>query len=177
MKTLSLTQPWATLVAIGAKQIETRSWGTRYRGPLAIHASQGMPGWAEDACYEDPFWTVFWEHFPMELLRKPAKLWFPRGQVIATCTLADCLPIKAKPDGTACVAPDDEGLMRAWTPFTLGKVGGSSGAETTEHETAFGDYTPGRYGWLLENVKPIEPIPARGSLGLWDWTMPTEVAV
>lgn len=36
---LSLWQPWATLMAIGAKRIETRSWGTNYRGPLAIHAA------------------------------------------------------------------------------------------------------------------------------------------
>src|SRR6266446_8164646 len=32
-------QPWATLIALGAKRIETRSWSTSYRGPLAIHAS------------------------------------------------------------------------------------------------------------------------------------------
>lgn len=34
MRGLSLTQPWATLVAIGAKKIETRSWTTTYRGAL-----------------------------------------------------------------------------------------------------------------------------------------------
>ena len=42
MKALSLRQPWATLVAIGAKQIETRSWSTAYRGTIAIHA--GLEG-------------------------------------------------------------------------------------------------------------------------------------
>ena len=42
MKVLTLTQPWATLVAIGAKHIETRSWATSYRGPLAIHAGKGL---------------------------------------------------------------------------------------------------------------------------------------
>lgn len=30
---ISLWQPWATLMAIGAKTIETRSWSTRHRGP------------------------------------------------------------------------------------------------------------------------------------------------
>jgi activating signal cointegrator 1 len=38
---LSLWQPWATLVAIGAKRNETRSWSTTYKGPLAIHATKG----------------------------------------------------------------------------------------------------------------------------------------
>ena len=40
MKALSLWQPWATLIAIGAKRYETRSWLTSYRGLLAIHAAK-----------------------------------------------------------------------------------------------------------------------------------------
>ncbi len=40
MKALTLTQPWATAIALGLKAYETRSWGTGYRGPLAIHASR-----------------------------------------------------------------------------------------------------------------------------------------
>lgn len=39
MKALSLRQPWAWLVAAGYKTIETRTWGTKYRGLLLIHAS------------------------------------------------------------------------------------------------------------------------------------------
>lgn len=39
MRALSLWQPWAWLVATGRKRFETRAWGTRYRGPLVIHAS------------------------------------------------------------------------------------------------------------------------------------------
>ena len=46
MKALSVTQPWATLIATGQKQIETRSWGTRYRGPLYIHAAKRFPAYA-----------------------------------------------------------------------------------------------------------------------------------
>lgn len=50
MRAISLLQPWATLVALGAKRRETRSWPTRYRGPIAIHASKGMPRASEEAC-------------------------------------------------------------------------------------------------------------------------------
>lgn len=39
MKALSLWQPWASLVIVGAKQYETRSWKTNYRGLLVIHAA------------------------------------------------------------------------------------------------------------------------------------------
>lgn len=38
MKALTLHQPFASLVAHGAKRVETRGWSTHYRGPLAIHA-------------------------------------------------------------------------------------------------------------------------------------------
>ncbi len=38
---------------------------------------------------------------------------------------------------------------------------------------AYGDFTPGRYGWLLEDVKKFDqPIPAKGHLGLWNWEPP-----
>lgn len=39
-RALSLWQPWATLVALGLKQYETRSWATDYRGPVIIHAAK-----------------------------------------------------------------------------------------------------------------------------------------
>jgi hypothetical protein len=39
---LTLTQPYATLVALGAKTFVTRDWGTRYRGTLLIHAGKGL---------------------------------------------------------------------------------------------------------------------------------------
>lgn len=39
MKVLSLTEPYATLIKIGKKKIETRSWKTSYKGKLYIHAS------------------------------------------------------------------------------------------------------------------------------------------
>lgn len=42
MKTLTLKQPWATLIAKGLKEYEFRSWKTSYRGPLLIHAGLGM---------------------------------------------------------------------------------------------------------------------------------------
>ncbi len=44
MKVLSLLQPWASLVVMGAKKIETRSWSTKHRGELLIHASSGKAG-------------------------------------------------------------------------------------------------------------------------------------
>jgi hypothetical protein len=40
MKVLTVQQPWASLIVHGGKPWEYRSWPTRHRGPLAIHASR-----------------------------------------------------------------------------------------------------------------------------------------
>lgn len=39
MKTLSIQEPYASLILNGYKKIETRSWKTNYRGEILIHAS------------------------------------------------------------------------------------------------------------------------------------------
>lgn len=80
MKVLSLTQPWATLVAIGAKQVETRSWPTNHRGSLAIHAAKGWT--LSDR------WLVQHDEAFRDMLRpagyvKPEDL--PLGCVVAVC--------------------------------------------------------------------------------------------
>ena len=41
MKALTISQPYADLIASGEKWIENRCWGTAYAGPLAIHAGKG----------------------------------------------------------------------------------------------------------------------------------------
>jgi hypothetical protein len=41
VKALTIFQPFAAMIATGAKFVENRSWETRYRGPLAIHAGKG----------------------------------------------------------------------------------------------------------------------------------------
>lgn len=42
MKAISVRQPWAWLIVNGFKDIENRTWTTRFRGPVLIHASKGM---------------------------------------------------------------------------------------------------------------------------------------
>ncbi len=47
MKALSIRQPWAWLIVNGYKDIENRSWNTKFRGPVLIHASSRRPTCAE----------------------------------------------------------------------------------------------------------------------------------
>jgi hypothetical protein len=154
VKAITLTQPWATLVAIGAKRIETRSWGTNYRGPLAIHAAKGLGSVGgleglKDLCQTPPFNTVLLSagiHFAHEL---------PLGAVVATCRVAECFHIDSANPAPAL----------AWFE-----------AHAADNDREFGDYTLGRYMWLLDDIVALpEPSPARGLLGLWEWAAPGEV--
>lgn len=54
-KVITLKQPWATLVVVGAKRNETRSWSTKYRGELLIHSSAKLPALGFDLSYTVPF--------------------------------------------------------------------------------------------------------------------------
>lgn len=155
MRCITLTQPWATLVAIGAKRIETRSWRTDYRGPLAIHAAKGAStiGWPQinHICrHTEPFKSV------LNLDRHPADA-LPLGAIVAVCELEGCYPTTQDDGGNvAYLLANRHGareLMPVWG-----------------NERAFGDYSPGRFAWVLRNVRALpEPIPVKGALGLWEW--------
>ena len=82
-RALSLIEPWATLMAIGAKRVETRDWSTSFRGPFAIHASKKVE-W--ETCREEPFASVLQAHFGRWDF--PFKL----GAIIGHAELLDCRP-------------------------------------------------------------------------------------
>lgn len=136
IKAISLVQPWASLVAIGAKRIETRSWPAKYSGPLALHASKGFPKEAKEIFLQEPFKSAL----ARGGINSPSEL--PLGAVVAVCRLGAVWKI------------DKESYI-------------------PEDQIPFGDFTPGRYAWDLEDVEKLpKPVPADGRLGLWDWKMP-----
>lgn len=149
---LSLSPPYGSLIALLLKRIETRSWKTDYRGQLLIHqtAAPGPKGTTEAAlwelCLSEPFRTAL-------PLASPARL--PRGKIVAVCELIDCRPIVESCIGYGLIDAEKD---RAYT------------WDVTDQERAFGDYTAGRWAWLLADVKALpEPIAARGMPGLWRW--------
>lgn len=54
MKAITIKQPWAELILQGRKTIELRTWGTTYRGRIAVHAGSGLKREACDAYGIDP---------------------------------------------------------------------------------------------------------------------------
>lgn len=143
MKAISLWQPWASLVAIGAKKIETRGWSTSYRGPLAIHAAKH---WTKDLgsmCLKEPFYSRLAAVGFCGITRRLCGL--PLGAVVATCRLARVEPIYDFPQ----------------------TIVGNEFVGTPERD--FGDYREGRFGWVLEDVRQLPtPVPYAGSQGFFD---------
>ena len=137
MKSLSLLQPWASLIIMRQKRLETRSWKTTYRGPLLIHASSKLPSGvqAKEFARYPNFKNIIEDMYEL-----------PYGAVIGMVNLVGIYPTEDV------------------TGETLMNMGFS------DQERAFGDYTPGRYAWALEDVLPFEkPIPYKGSLSLWEF--------
>ncbi len=152
MKALTLTQPWASLVAIEAKTVETRSWKTSYRGPLAIHAAKGWPLDAQSISYEPPFLDTL----KAAGLDPFAPTSLPRGRVIATCELVD-------------IVPTEHCFSQPEPPFRARYQKGDK-IYLPPEEWAFGDYSAGRFAWLLDNIRALAyPVPARGYQSLWEW--------
>jgi len=62
------------------------------------------------------------------------------GAVLGTVEIVDCVPVEA----------------------LIGTL--------SERERVLGDYTPGRFAWVLKNPVMFDrPIPARGFQGWWNW--------
>ncbi len=143
MKALPLWQPWASLVAVGAKRVETRHW----RAPqylvgqrIAIHATK-----TKDHLYivaSRPFCRLLRE------ARDAGSLVFvdgelPLGAIVGSAVIDRCAAMTA--------ASCDELRERDRDEFDLGH------------------YEPGRFAWVLRDAVPLaEPIPWRGSQGIFE---------
>jgi hypothetical protein len=115
-KVLVVRQPWAWLIVNGYKDVENRTWATRYRGPLLIQASARVP----------PAWEME-EHRAYcrkQRIKLPEE--FETGGIVGVAELVDCV---------------------------------------TESSSK---WFHGPAGWRLCKARPLEFIPCKGQLGLFD---------
>ncbi len=77
----------ASLIAIGAKKYETRSWATKYRGQLAIHSAAKAPKEEIELCESEPFKSS------LSRANIISAKELPLGSVIAVANLVDCIYI------------------------------------------------------------------------------------
>lgn len=161
---LTIRQPWADLIAKGHKYIETRSW----RAPkgvigerVLIHAGKVKA---------DVFVTGLAPWRPLLAEGSDARLTksMTFGAIVASCTLLDCVPILAG-DEAERTDLDDLPYPRVeshvgtgefpdgWLDLyhrTLGNALDPESGRSIPHEAPFGDFAPGRFAWLLGDVKP-----------------------
>jgi activating signal cointegrator 1 len=155
IRVLSLWQPWATLVAIGAKRFETRSWAPTYRGRIAIHASKKWNRELLDLVNTDPFRATLIEAKAARFKAAPPRTWIysvdhkyqdglPFGAIVATADLVEAYP-------TADVRYYHE-IEAHQTPL----------------DPHFGDYSRDRFAWKLDNLIALRtPVPCVGHQGLF----------
>ena len=152
---ITLYQPWVSLIALGVKTVETRSWPAPARlvgQRIAIHAGKRVvrrPGDAIErelrACWGDD-WPVI----------------IPTGAVVATTVLA----------GMARIARTD--LLEGCTVHDPGsEVGCAVGCAVGTGRTSidpWGDFSPGRWLWFLDDVAALpQPVPVVGRQSFWRW--------
>lgn len=182
MKALSLWEPWASLTVevnpdtgLPYKRIETRSWGTAYRGELAIVSTVKPP----EVGLEVGVWTV--TRGADGYFMRPCPPWdaaaegrfvpLTAGVVVSTCTLADVVPITGEnlEGHLDFVCPDIGGGLTLYR-FGNGGMFPATVEDDITDQLPYGDYTPGRFAWLLEGLTPLDPpVPAKGKQGLWEW--------
>jgi hypothetical protein len=141
---LSLLQPWASFMALGEKRIETRSWPTKYRGWIALPSSKSWR--REDRAWAeaDPSCRAVWAKHGVTSLDQ-----IPLGQVLSIARLVD--------------------VVRTETVLDVARA-----LPLLPYELDFGNYGPDRWAWIFEEALALpEPVPVRGSLGLY--TLPEDV--
>ncbi len=137
MRGISLYEPWATLIALGEKRYETRSWSTAYRGPLLICASK----------------------------RKLSLYQYPPIKKVLEVFVRHGLFFDDLEFGYALAIVDLTDVYRADDLLHVDRFYGLLG----ENEKFFGNFSPGRFAWKLENIRRLKnPIPIKGKQGLFN---------
>ncbi len=144
MRALSLWQPWASLIAVGAKKFETRSWGPPesigQEELFAIHAGKSRQG--------------------MRIAQDSYQLG----------TLCDLLLGAGYTDRGDWQEDLPFGCIIAVVKLVQSSM--AEDVSVSDQERALGDWTPGRWVWGLEVVMRLEkPLPQQGRQGLFqvDW--------
>ena len=151
MYAITLHQPWASLIALGIKTVETRSWPAPARlvgQRIAIHAGRRVvrqPGAAIE--------RELREHLGNDWRRA-----VPAGAVLATATLAGVAKVERVDLLT------NQAIHDVSTEIGHGVPLGGTNIDP------WGDFSAGRWLWFLDDVEVLpEPIPAVGRQSLWRW--------
>ena len=169
MKAISLWQPWASLIAAGAKTIETRSWappkaiiGQR----IAIHAAKRKPTSDDLEVLQnlDKMPVGFMRHPQFGSIMPDGRGRMALGQVLATAVLADAWQVSN--DSTPTIY--DDGYPMVYQARDI-----FDNADKCAKADPYGDFGVGRWLWFLEDIQKLDPpVPEKGHQGFWNWDAP-----
>ena len=146
MRAITLFEPWASLMAIGAKTQETRGSRTAHRGDICIHAAK-----RDNMTPEELVPAIIRAFESRHTQPNPNSL----GCIVAVVELWD-------------VQPSEKFIVEA--PPRADRI------VISKEEFAFGNYTDGRWIYRTRNLRRLaEPIPCRG-LQCVGWTVPADIA-
>src|SRR5437016_4521026 len=97
MKCITVHQPWATLLAVGATRFHARTWQTSHRGPVAIQAAAAFRPAQRMLCYAEPLRSLLAAAGHVDWRQ------LPTGLVIALAEIVDCKRVEE----IACPGPAD----------------------------------------------------------------------
>lgn len=158
MLAISLWQPWASLLVHGKKRVETRSYpvpkSTEFPVVLAVHAAKQWNNGQRHTAFGEPFRSAL-----RDLGYGGGKsLGLPLGFVIGLVRVAGYYTTDWLVKGRPEVSLPGHGQL-------------------STDELAFGDYSPGRYGWVCDEFRVLDrPVACRGHQKFFDW-QPTAEAV
>ena len=183
MKALVVRQPWASLIALGVKTIETRP--SPPNGPMRPDGVRGLPGCRlergeriaivagkDKACITEigPLpWAPLTDGTGIGIhLRERLVL----GAVVCTAVVDDVLPVFHVATVMSYDVPFPNFQVNGPDLLTYCGVGGE--ATDMRAQIPFGEFAPGRWGWMLTDVKPCAPVPVKGRQGVF--MLPDDVA-
>ena len=159
MKTLSLWQPWATLMVIGAKTIETRTpqsvFIKNHRGALLIHATKTwQPRILRSLLHDAGDFREMRLALSEAGYTNPSTL--PLGAILGSICVFGCGAIKPS---------DNKAGWKIVLPGTF-----ATHMDVEPRDLPFGDFRDGRLGIISSHATRFEtPIPATGKQGLWEF--------
>ena len=155
----TLYEPFASLIACGAKVFETRWWAPHLRhvgNRIAIHAAKRID---VDACKDEDVYPAMYRHgLTLQGLRAT------QGKVVCTARLSAVL----KMHNSILPGEGPENLA-----FSL--VAGTLPEGFRMVDDGLGNYGFNRIAWYLTDIDRLDPpVPARGNRSIWYWTPPTK---
>ncbi len=157
MRVLTLHQPWAQMMVWGLKNIETPSWAAPRNligQRVAIHAGKRKARPTE--------WNI--EVQRVVLRRAGSSHSMPMGAVVATARLIECMQVVSE--------PDSGGIVNC---RGFGELGDKPEYEAIVTTDPYGDFSMGRWLWVFQDLRRVEPVPINGRQGVW--TLPAVIAV